>query len=72
MEVYAKAMRTFKRICIQDYTLRAENGDTLELERGHEYITSSEHNDGTVTVFTNFWVRVSPQLFAGASIYTRK
>ena len=63
-------MRTFKRRCIEDYTLEARNGDRLELKRGKEYLTSAEHDDGTVTVFTKFWVRVDPALFAGAKVFT--
>lgn len=63
-------MRTFKRVCITDYEVVAENGDALRLERGKEYVTSTEHDDGTVTVFTGFWVRVSPAFFAGARVFT--
>jgi len=62
-------MRTFERICIEDYTVRAENGDTLTLRRGEEYITSAER-DGMVTVFSAFWVPVPAALFAGARVFT--
>jgi hypothetical protein len=64
-------VRTFKRICIEDYTVQANNGDSLTLSRGKEYITSDHHEDGTVTVFANYWVRVRPSLFAGARIFTK-
>ncbi len=63
-------MRTFYRICVEDHTLTAENGDTLILTRGKEYMTSAEHDDGTVTVFANFWTRVPASLFSGAHIFT--
>ena len=65
-----ETMRTFKRICIKDYELEAQNGDRLELERGHEYITSDEEN-GKVVVFTNFWVGVPADLFAGSVQFTK-
>lgn len=59
-------METWNRVCIEDYSLTAENGDTLILKRGKEYTTSRVHDDGvTVTVFTNFWVPVPLRLFAG-------
>lgn len=64
-------MRTFRRVCITDYVLEAANGDRLELKRGTEYLTSAEHDDGMVTVFTRFWARVDPALFAGARVFTR-
>lgn len=64
-------MRTFKRICIEDYELSAKNGDRLTLARGHEYITSpTREEDQTCVVFTNFWVRVPATLFAGEKLYT--
>ncbi len=59
-------MRTYKRMCREDYTLTADNGDTLVLARGKEYMTSAEHDDGTVTVFAAFWARVPVSLFSGA------
>ena len=62
-------METYNRICITDFELKAQNGDTLRLTRGKEYLTSSEKN-GEVTVFTNFWVPVSVDLFAGERRFT--
>jgi hypothetical protein len=63
-------MRTYKRICIEDYTVKADNGDTLTLLRGHEYITSAEREDGEVTVYSSFWVPVPRRLFAGSRLFT--
>ncbi len=62
-------MQTFKRICIRDFELKAKNGDCLTLKRGKEYITSPEV-DGEVTVFSNFWVKVPADIFAGAVEFT--
>ena len=62
-------MITFKRICIRDHRIMAENGDTLKLERGKEYTTSAE-KDGEVTVFSSFWVKVPVDLFAGEERFT--
>lgn len=59
-------MTTYKRICIEDWSIEARNGDRVELKRGEEYITSDQHeDDGTVTVFTNFWVRTPLSIWAG-------
>ena len=63
-------MKTFKRICIKDYELKAENGDTLNLKRGQEYTTSAE-KDKKVVVFTAYWVAVPADLFAGEQEFTR-
>lgn len=62
-------MITFKRICIRDHRITAENGDTLRLERGKEYLTSAEKS-GEVTVFSSFWVKVPVDLFAGEERFT--
>jgi hypothetical protein len=65
-------MRTLNRICIEDYTITAENGDCLKLERGKEYLTSETKTDGTCTVFSNFWVPVPAKVFAGEKVFTEK
>jgi hypothetical protein len=63
-------MQTFNRICIKDYELEAKNGERLILKRGKEYTTSPEV-DGEVTVFTNFWVKIPADVFAGAIEFTK-
>jgi hypothetical protein len=62
-------VKTFNRICIKDFVLTAQNGDCLQLQRGREYLTSPEEN-GKVVVFTNFWVPVPVELFAGEKVFT--
>lgn len=62
-------MKTFKRICIKDYTIEDDIGQKLELKRGKEYTTSSEINK-KVVVFSTFWVRVPVKLFAGEQVFT--
>jgi hypothetical protein len=64
-------VRTFKRTCCQDYTLTAQNGDTLVLKAGEEYITSAERDDGLVVVFTQFWVPVPLSLFRQGTVFTK-
>lgn len=64
-------MRTFERVCIEDYRLEAKNGDVLQLKRGQIYLTSEEHH-GVVTVFTRFWVPVPVRLFAGERVFTEQ
>jgi hypothetical protein len=55
----------YQGICLRDFTLEAKNGDRLELKRGKEYTISDIWDDGTVTVFTNYWARVPSDLFGG-------
>lgn len=63
-------MRTFSRVCIEDDALEAQNGDRAEIKRGREYITSPVRADGTVIVFTNFWVPFPVTRFAGERVFT--
>jgi len=62
-------LRTFKRICIKTSTVTAKNGESCTIERGKEYLTSDEKS-GKVTVFTNYWVPFSVELFAGEEKFT--
>lgn len=64
------AMRTFKRICIEDSVLEVENGDRMEIKRGEEYITSPVKADGTVIVFGARWAPFPVTLFAGERVFT--
>lgn len=65
-------MRTYQRICLMDYTIvDEENGRTLTLKRGQEYLTTPERLGGTVTVFATFWASGVPiSLFAGEVLFT--
>ena len=65
-------MKTFHRKCIKPWSITAENGDFFEVIAGETYLTSAEHSDGTVTVFTSFWVRVPVECFTGAVQFTGK
>lgn len=62
-------MTTFKRICIKDYVIADKIGQTMSVERGKEYLTSSEE-DGKVMVFGPFWVWFPADLFAGEQQFT--
>jgi len=53
---------TWHRVCIKPLKIEAENG-TFELVPGKEYRTSGINSDGTITVFTKFWVRVAQEHF---------
>lgn len=57
-------MNTWERIAIKDFEITAENGDHFEIKRGEKYRTSGI-SDGKVTVFSNFWVKVPIEYFAG-------
>lgn len=55
-------MKVYYRECLDDYKIKAENGDILYLNKGQEYVTSSVE-DGKITVFTKYWVEVPFHLF---------
>lgn len=61
--------KTFKRVCIKSYTV-TDGDKSFTIERAKEYITSPEHN-GTVTVFTQYWIPLVPvEIFAGEIEFT--
>ena len=64
-------MRSYKRICIKDWEVTAKNGDHFEVKRGEEYTTGRIIGDNEVVVFSNFWVRVPVDHFAGEILLTK-
>ena len=62
-------METFNRICIKDYNIKDKRGNKFDLKRGKEYLTSRDE-DGLVMVFSNYWVKVPVELFAGEIKFT--
>ena len=62
-------MRTYNRICIEDYEIEDSEGTKFNLKRGKEYLTSQEKN-GEVCVFSTYWVYVPSSLFAGERLFT--
>lgn len=64
-------MRTFNRICIEDYELTAKNGDCMKLTWGRKYLTSAVRDDGTVIVLTNYWEPAPVAIFAGEWEFTK-
>jgi len=72
-------VKTFKRICIKDWEITAENGDYFKVERGKEYITSAvndapkigpKNEENCVIVFSSYWVPVPVDVFAGELQFT--
>jgi len=72
-------MKTFKRICIKDYSVTDYFGNTFKIERGKEYLTSAVNEspsigphpkENHVVVFSNFWVHVPLDYFAGEIQFT--
>ena len=56
--------KVFERRCVQDWHIEAENGDRQDCVAGKTYTTSRVHDeDGTVTVFSRFWVRAPFSIF---------
>jgi hypothetical protein len=56
-------MEVYKRICLKDWHIEAKNGDRQNLTRGEKYTTSASRSDGTVTVFSSFWVQAPIDIF---------
>ena len=64
-------MRTFQRICIEDFTVCARSGDSMSVKRGQEYITTADPDErGEVTVFGTFWTKFPVRVFAGERLFT--
>lgn len=49
-------MEVFTAVCIEDWHIEAENGDRQDCKKGERYTISAPRKDGTVTVFSSFWV----------------
>lgn len=64
-------MKTWNRICIREYTVADQDGNSWTAHRGQEYLTSAEH-DGHVTVFANYWVKVPVSIFGGEEPFTKQ
>ena len=62
-------MKTFYRVCLKDYEEIDVLGHKLSLKQGERYLTSKEEK-GMVTVFTNWWHKVSVEIFHGEEIFT--
>jgi hypothetical protein len=59
-------MTVVKRICVEEHTITDTKGTSFTIEKGKEYTTSKNvKDDGTVTVFSRYWVRVPISIFAG-------
>jgi len=73
-------MQTFKRICVKDYTITDDTGAVFTLRRGKEYLTSAIGSASAivcpgavkdhVVVFSEYWVNVPADIFAGAIEFT--
>jgi hypothetical protein len=60
-------MKTFKAICLTD-TIFSEDGLSLSLKCGNEYIISPPDDDNTVTVFSSCWASGVPASLFGRLI----
>ena len=75
-------MQTFRRICIDNYSVTDDNGNTLlSVKKGKEYITSGINNapavgppsvENHVIVFTNVWGPVPIKYFSTGTEFTPK
>lgn len=56
--------KTFERLCVEDvHTTESPNSLKL-LEKGKSYLTSQVWEDDTVTVFTDYWIKVDADVFS--------
>ena len=55
-------MEIYERICLKDWHIEAQNGDRQELRRGKTYTTAAS-KDGTIKVFSTFWVDAPIDVF---------
>ena len=62
-------MKTFKRVCIEDYTIIDQEGTSFTVKRAKEYITGPE-KDSALVVFSQYWVMVPARIFAGEVSFT--
>ena len=74
-------MQTFRRLCIDNYSVTDVNGNTLSVKKGREYITSGINNapavgpssvKNHVIVFTNVWGPVPIEYFSAGTEFTPK
>ena len=55
---------TVEQLCIKSFEVTAENGDHWKAKQGKVYTTTVPEEGGdTVTVFSNFWVKVPKDNF---------
>ena len=57
-------MKVYNRICVKEHKIEAKDGNSFTLEKGEEYLTDKEEN-GEVTVFSKYWVKVPVNCFTG-------
>ena len=55
-------MKVIEQTCIKDWEITAQNGDYFKAEKGKSYTTTVPKN-GSVVVFSNYWVRVPKECF---------
>ena len=56
-------MRVEKRKCVKDFDHTDKKGNHFYLRKGKVYTTSLIEDD-TLTVFTNYWVKMSASYFS--------
>lgn len=60
-----------ERIARKQWEITAENGDHFKIVVGKQYTTTVRpYEDGTVTLFSNFWLRVPFDVFADPAYST--
>jgi hypothetical protein len=56
-------MKVYERIALKDWHVEAANGDRQEVKRGKAYTVSPPRDDGSVLLFSRFWVLVPDEVF---------
>lgn len=53
-----------QQLCIKSYEITAKNGDYFKAKQGQEYTTTKpQDNSDTITIFSNYWVKVPKKYF---------
>ena len=72
-------MKTFKRICLKDFTITDDSGNSCTIKRGKEYLTSAVNDAPAfgpeplkdhVVVLTNYWIHAPIEIFGGEVEFT--
>ena len=53
----------YEALCLENWYIEAENGDRQDCVKGKTYTISAPRKDGTVKVFSRFWVDAPAHIF---------
>lgn len=63
-------MITYRRVCLENITIKDVDGNQLHLKEGEEYITSDVDDNDVLTVFSTYWVQIKAKYFSYGERFT--